>query len=374
MHLLLRAGQLAPAEVRHELGAVRERLQRPGAHLARLRNRVPRRPVDGAGLLLHHAEAAAAHVAIEVVVEGGDVGMAAAGPAQALGRRDERGRIGVAQRVAVPGGDVQVATHRVVVELTEEAHEVVQHGAARRVGAQHVGLQPVEAQHFVGSEAAPIERVDRVGLRGHAHGQADLLEAVAGHAPEHVAPAFVERGDVAVAQLQPVAEARQRLRRVRLHRVVAAVLVVGLPAHHGRVLAVAPRHRLDDGQRGRHVFVAGKANMSTRTGAAWAPLRVHRQYFRVTFGEPARRRRRRRSQHHLQPGLGQRVHRLVEPCPLELALPRLHPCPRKFGDPHQLQAHGGHAPSVVPPARRVPLFGVIADTKFHGNGNEKLSD
>ena len=278
VHLLLREGRLAPAEIAHHLGAVREGLPAPQPHHAVLGRRVPVRPVDRAGLLLHHPPAAlalrvAAQAAVEVVVEAGNVGVAGAGPARLLlGREEEHLR--EAQRIAVPGGDVEVGGHLVVVELGEEAHEVVRHRPPGRVLAQDLDLLAVEGAHLARGEAAPVEPVRRVRLGDGQGRQIDLVERAVDLAPEDRAPGRVERVDRGVALDQPAPEALPGGVGQAQHRVVAAVFVVGLPGHDRRVAAVALGHRAADAARFGAVARVREAVVAPRAEAARAALQV----------------------------------------------------------------------------------------------------
>jgi hypothetical protein len=73
MHLLLREGRLSPAKKAHNVGAVRVRFERPQPDHSARRRRVPRRPVDGSRLLLHHPEASPTDAPIKVMVKRRDV-------------------------------------------------------------------------------------------------------------------------------------------------------------------------------------------------------------------------------------------------------------------------------------------------------------
>ncbi len=76
VHLLLREGRLAPAEIAHGLGPGGESLEGPQPHRAFGGGRIPRRPIHRPRLLLHHLPSAAAAGAIEVVMKGLKVGIA----------------------------------------------------------------------------------------------------------------------------------------------------------------------------------------------------------------------------------------------------------------------------------------------------------
>ena len=181
-----------------------------------------------------------------------DVGVALSRIAELLGVAEPE-LLEEAERVAVPGDDIEVAPQGVVVEGGDEAHRIVRDVATGRVRAQDVDLLAVEGQHLIGGEALEVERVCGVGLRDGERGQVDLVERTVLGAPEHGAPGLVERGDVAVARGEPSAEGLRRRGGVADHRVVAAVFVVGLPGDDRRMATVARRHRVGDAARFRAI-------------------------------------------------------------------------------------------------------------------------
>ena len=144
--LLLRTLGLTPAEIADNLGAMGQSLPRPEAHHARLGDGVPRRPVHRAGLLLHHPPAALAHGAIKVMVIGRDIRVRCLAPARLLLFRGQEG-FGKANGVGVPRGEVEVVAHVPMVELVEEAHEVMGDETARRMGADDIALHLVIGGH-----------------------------------------------------------------------------------------------------------------------------------------------------------------------------------------------------------------------------------
>ena len=365
VHLLLRKRCLPPAEVAHHLGAVRKRLPGPQPHRAVVRRRVPVGPVHRARLLLHHPPAAVpAHAAVQVVVERRDVRVPGPCPARLfLGAEEEHLRD--AERVGVPGGDVEVRRHVVVVELGEEAHEVVRHRPPRRQLAQDRHLLAVERHHLVRREPPPVEPVRRVRLGHGQRGQVDLVEAAVDLAPEHRAPGGVQRVDRRVARGQPAPEPLPRRLGQAQHGVVAAVFVVGLPGDHGGVLAVALGDRAADAARLGAVAGVREAVVPPRAEAARAALQVDRYHVRHPVHQPLRRRRGRRAHHDAEAGGVQRLDRFIQPVPGEDTRLGLDHAPREFRDPHDADAHRVHAPRVFGPLRAWPVFGVIADTQLH---------
>ena len=368
MHLLLRKRRLAPAEVAHHLGTVRKRLPGPQSHHAIQRRRVPLRPVHRAGLLLHHPPAATiralAHAAVQVVVERRDVGVAGANVLDLLLRRQEE-VLGEAQRVTVPGRHVEVGRHVVVVELGEEAHEVVDHIAARRQCAQQLHLLAVEGHHLVRRKPPVVEPLRRVAFGDAAGWQVDLVEVAEFVAPEHVAPSDIQGIDGLVAALQPTPKTQARRRAVTQHGVVAAVFVVGLPGRNRGVLAVAFSDDACDALRLLAVGRARKAIVAARAEAAHPTIGTDRQDLRVRIDQPLRWRGGRCAHHDLQALRMKHLDRAVEPSPLESAGLGLDAAPRKFGDAHEGDAHLAHALRVLGPPALGPVFWVVANAEPH---------
>ena len=145
-----------------------------------------------------------------------------------------------AERVAVPGREVQIGAQCIVVEAARASHEVVDD---RGVGvpANLVALDAVEAHHLIGAEPAERQHVGGVRFGHGAHRQPDLVEAAVVHGPERVPPRAVQGVDGPVAVRAPLPERAGRILRVADRGAVAVVLVVGLPGDDVRVAAVAFR-------------------------------------------------------------------------------------------------------------------------------------
>ena len=348
VHLLLREGRLPPAEIGDELRAVRHRLQRPEPHHAGERRGVARGPVHGSRLLLHHREASATAAAVEVVVERRDVGMALARVAELLGVAEPE-LLEEAERVAVPGDDIEVAPQGMVVEGGDEAHRVVRDIAAGRVCTQDVDLLAVERQHLVRGEALEVERVGGVGFGDGERGRVDLIERPVLGAPEHRAPGVVERRDVAVACGEPAAEGLRRCSRMADHGVVAAVFVVGLPGDDGRVSAVAGRHCFGDALRLGAVAGVREAVMPTRAETARSTLGIDGDHVRHRVHQPFGRRRGGRAKDDAEAVAVQRLERAIEPVPVEPAVRGFDAAPGELADAYACETHRRHAPRVVFP-------------------------
>ena len=294
VHLLLRERRLTPAEIRHAARAVRERFPAPQPHHARQRRRIPQRPVHRTRLLLHHPERQLRHAAIHIVIERREVGMAAAQPARLDVRREpllfER-----AERIAVPGRDIEIGGDLVVIELGEELHEVVRDRPARRMRANDLDLHAVVARHFVGRETPVIEAMRRMRFGHGRHRRVDLVEAAVLHAPEHRAPRVVQCIDRVIARLQPFTKAPHCRRRIADHRVMAAEFVIGLPERDRRMLAVALGDRRADALRCLEIRRRRKIVVTPRAERARTAIGADRQDVRMTVDQPLGRRRGRRA-------------------------------------------------------------------------------
>ena len=245
MHLFLREGGLPPAEVAHHLRAMGKRLPRPQPHHAALWHRVPRRPVHRARLLLHHPETALADTAIEIVMEGGDVGMRGPRPAVLL-RLAEGEALDEADRIGIPRGEIEIVAHGKVIKVVEEAHEVVGDPAPWRMRPQDLALHGVIRCHLLRVEAPEIELGRRVRFGDRENGQGHLLEVGHLHRPEGIAPGLVQLLGRLIVAAEPVAEGLQVRLAPREDGVVAAVFVVGLPSHQAGMIAIALGDDLDD--------------------------------------------------------------------------------------------------------------------------------
>ena len=196
-------------------------------------------------------------------------------------------------------------------------------------------------------------------------GSGICVEVVVLHAPEHRAPGRVQRGDVAVARGAPVAEGVAGVVRVRERRVVAAVLVVGLPGDDARVVPEALREHGDDARAFVPVRARGEAVVAARAEAPRAPVLVDGEHVRVALEHPGRGGRRRRAEHDLEPGGVQRVDRALEPVEVQRAVRALEPAPGELADAHDGEPEPSHVRRVLGPARLGPVLGVVADARLH---------
>jgi hypothetical protein len=151
-----------------------------------------------------------------------------------------------ADRITIPRGDIEILADLPVIEIVDEAHEIMGDPSVRRMLADDLALHPVVGSHLPGLEAPEIEPRRRIGFGDGQVRQHDILEARHLHRPEDIAPGFVELLGRLVAQPQPSAECLQVFRPPGLRRVVAAIFVIRLPAIQRRMFAVALGDDLDD--------------------------------------------------------------------------------------------------------------------------------
>ena len=327
---------------------------------------VPRRPVHGARLLLHHPPAATANGAIKVVVKGLKIRIALAHKAVLM--RGRRGKpVGQKpQRIGIPSGNIQIGAHIKMIEIGDLAH-VVMADRRRAMFAQNLDLQAVKAYDLIAGKAAM-----RHDMRGvcFGHGQVwqrNLVKAGIIHRPEHIAPSTVKRLRRLIFLRAPVTKGLRGRLRIRQHRVMAGIFVIGLPSRNMAVLAITFRHRGDDARAFSTIGAVAKAIVPARAKTARFAVTVQRDHIGMFGQHPTRRRRGRRAQHHLQPRSPQRFNRAVQPAPIIACLDRLHQPPGKFTDPHPSQPKCRHPRGIFGPLCFGPMFGVIADAKasFH---------
>ena len=258
MHLLLSERRLTPAKVTDDLGPMRVRLDCPEPDHAGRRDRIVRRPVHGARLLLHHPEFSAPRAAVEIVMEGRDVRMRCFLPFEPLGIA-EHGALNESDRVRIPRSEIKRLGDREVIELGEESHEVVGDPTARRMASDDLCLNLVITSHLVGGEAPEVKPRRWIWFRDGQMRQAHLIKTLHFHRPEHRTPGRVERLGRLIATTQPVAERGRVFVAPGQHCAVAAIFVVGLPSGERRMRAVAPGERFDDASALAPIDFGGKA-------------------------------------------------------------------------------------------------------------------
>ena len=364
MHLLLGEGGLAPAEIADHRRPVGKGLQGPQAHHAGGRTGVVGRPVHRAGLLLHDPEGPGGQAAGLVEEEGREIRMTGAHPGpERLRRGPGHAQVRAAQGIVVIAREVETGGQGVIVHAgLVHRDEVVGDEPARRPWPQDVQLGPVEAHHLVGREPSPGHAVGGARLRHRPHRQLDLVEAAVFHGPEHIAPGGVQGRHVAVAGLQPDPEGVPRHRRGGQGGVMAAQLVVRLPAHHAGMLAVALGQGGDDAAAGLQIGLAGEVVVPAGAEPPGPPrLRVHGQHVRMPVHQPFGRGGRRRADHHFQPRVGQDVEGVVEPAEVVVSGRRLEAGPGELPHPHIGEAERLHPAGVLGPHLARPVFGIVAD-------------
>ena len=169
-----------------------------------------------------------------------------------------------AERVAVPGGGVEVLRKRVVIEVAERAHEIMQDRCVRRMTPDDLRLPSVEGDDLIGRETLKIQQMRRIGL-GHGQiRQLDLVEASTAPSTRRHCPRL--RSACRSSDISPrtIAEMPQRGRRIAFHRVVAAIFIVGLPGRDAGMTAESSRQMLDDALAFLRVAFVAEAIVAAR--------------------------------------------------------------------------------------------------------------
>ena len=346
----------APPEKADHVRAARDGLVGPQSHLAWRRGGGIGAPAARAGGLFHHPHRLALEAAHQRVRQR---------------RRGIAAPVGPEERIVVPRDHIQVGRKAVIVDLGKEPHQVVRHRASRRVAADHFYLLALKGDLHVGRVTVEIEHQAGVGavvggaIGGVARG-INLVKAVVLLAPKGGAPGGVERVDIVVETLaQPVLKADLAVPAVAAHRAVAAKFVVGLPAHHVRVVA----------QRAHHLFRNAPRVLAIAGVVLARVLPLAKLYNRAValdlvqvgmFGvQPGRIGRRGRAEDGLDAIPGIQVDRPAQPVKLELALHRLHAVPGKLAHPHPRDTCLLHQTGVGLPALLGPVLGIVRCSQYH---------
>ena len=89
------------------------------------------------------------------------------------------------------------------------------------------------------------------------------------------------------------------------------------------------------------------------------PLVIHRHHVRILLRHPRRNRSGRRAHDHLDAGVGQEVHGVIQPVEPELALLRLEETPRELRHAHHIEPRALHQLHIPGPQLAVPVLRVI---------------
>ena len=347
-------GAGAPAEEADVVRAVGDALHGPQGHLPGT-GRGAFHTVDpavGAGLLLHDAEvrADAAHLR---QVPGPLAVIEAVGVEGAVQGEAEIG-------VGVVGVGIQALLgHAVVVDVSEHAVGGNEH-APVHMAAEDLRLHAAEGIHAVGDEAAVVQLLmGIVRAGGGGPGNVHLLPVGVRLVPEHRAPGLVQRveGAVPVPQEQPEGLAV----RLGIELVGLAVeLIVDLPAHDSRMLAVAAGDFLHDA--GAQLLIPGRIVVVVPPGAVAHERPVHEgvEALRVLLRQPGGRGGGGRAEDHLHALILAQGKEVVEEVIGEHALRGLKLAPGELAHADHPDARGLHPLQVVPPQAPVPMLGVIA--------------
>lgn len=148
MELLLRERRQPQAEIGHHINTMRKGEPGPKPDHTLGWGLIMRGPVYRAGLLLHHPNAAAAHGAIKIMVEGGLIRIAHTQKTRLVGVG--QAAIGQpAQWIDIPRRHINVFAQSVMVEIGVLVHEVMGDRPARRMQAQDIDLNLVEGTHLI---------------------------------------------------------------------------------------------------------------------------------------------------------------------------------------------------------------------------------
>ena len=266
-------------------------------------------------------------------MERGDVGLALPREMQILLIRKAE-HLEETERITIPPQHIEV-THQIMMFIAGvKAHRVVGNVATGRTLTQNLDLRAVERDNLIRREAPERKPMCWVRFRGGQIGQLDFIEAAILHTPENIAPGLVECRYVAVALVQPEPERIARSRREALNRIVAAILIVGLPADDARMLAVTLRDRARDPRRLLAISRMAEAIMPPRAEPPQAPLPVERDHIWHGVDQPFGRGGRGRTHDDAQACLMENIYRIIEPLPVIPTRLRLYPAPCKFANPN----------------------------------------
>ena len=108
------------------------------------------------------------------------------------GRIGERKMLGKADRIGIPRGEIEMIADLPVIEIVEEAHEVVGNPSPGRMATDNLALHAVISSHLLGLKPPIVEPRRRIGLRHSEIRQRDLVKALDLHRPEYRSPGLVE--------------------------------------------------------------------------------------------------------------------------------------------------------------------------------------
>jgi hypothetical protein len=120
-----------------------------------------------------------------------DVRMRGILPALTLGIA-ERKMLRKADRIGIPRGEIEMVADVPVIEIVEEAHEVVGDPSSGRMATNNLALHSVIFRHLLRLKPPIVEASRRIGLRHSQIRQCDLVKAPDLHRPERRSPGLVE--------------------------------------------------------------------------------------------------------------------------------------------------------------------------------------
>lgn len=170
-------------------------------------------------------------------MQGDEVRIARAHEMAPVSFRKKRKRRQKAQWVGIPARKIKVGSYIEMFEVGEAGHEIMGDRPPGRKLTQNVDLKPLKFPDHVRAEASEIQGVCGVGVSRSAIRQLDLIEVPVFHAPEHIAPSFVQARDGFIPLSKPLTKSDSDCGRERNGGVMTAVLVVDLPRMDCRMVA-----------------------------------------------------------------------------------------------------------------------------------------
>ena len=181
-------------------------------------------------------------------------------------------------------------------------------------------------------------------------------------APEMRAPGAIDLVEAAVPRLQPRLKAGAALVAATI---VAAELVVDLPADDAGMIGIVLAHLADDALGEPTIVRVGKAIVTAAAPDGPRAVGLLRQRLRIFLRQPGGHDRRRRADDDLHVVLLGQFEPAIEPAEVELAFARLEQHPGKLGDADDVEARVLHHLQIGFPALLGPMFGIVVDADVH---------
>ena len=282
MILLLPQPTGSPAKIQHAFRAVRRILIAPHAHLIGRHGLVGRRPIDRAGLLLHHPKRLALQAAHMVV------------------KQRNRLPIGEPVRVIIPRDGINFRRQIKPVDFVVAGRDVGQNGTIRRMFAQNCGLGAAIFDLHRRSPAPIVKHQRRVvPAANRISRQWNLRPLGIRLAPKNRAPRFIQRRQRAVFSAQPGLKRGATSRTITASRAVITDFVINLPRRHRRMLTVTFSQRRDNAATQFAIAPVGQTRLPPATVRQAPPVRANPQHVGFGGGQPRGRSRSWCAKHNL---------------------------------------------------------------------------